>query len=57
MVFFVKYKISLLLQGNAGDMETTGLYRVRGPHKGQKFLTKDVDRDSNSGNCASEYHI
>ena len=57
MVCFVQYKISLLLQGNAGDMETTGLYKTGGPHKGQKFSTIDVDRDSNSGNCASEYHI
>ena len=58
MVCFVQYKISLLLQGNAGDMETTGLEQVGGPHKGRKFSTKDVDRDSHSGgNCASEYHI
>ena len=53
MVCFVQYKISLLLQGNAGDMETTGLEQVGGPHKGRKFSTKDVDRDSDGGNCAS----
>ncbi len=35
--------------GNAGDSLTS-------QHNGQKFSTKDVDNDKNSGNCASQYN-
>ena len=39
--------------GTAGDMETSGRLNIGGPHKGQRFSTKDRDWDDNdSDNCA-----
>lgn len=46
---------TLRFAGTAGDMETVGALNSGGPHKGQKFTTKDKDFDDlPNGNCAGE---
>lgn len=41
--------------GTAGDMETSGALNIGGPHKGQRFTTKDKDFDDlPNDNCAGD---
>ena len=48
----------LFSAGTAGDMETSGRLNIGGPHKGQRFSTKDRDWDDNdSDNCAGRTFI